>query len=715
MTDREWPEYPNQSGGETVTGPESAQEEAASERGWEADPPSPASEECQSEEGSNWERTAQEAQEEVPGGQRGEDLGTLGQAQELQEAAPFFQEEGSEPSQTTETSGWKPGMESSEDSREEPDLPAESPESSGQELQEAAALSPEETQVPFQTENAWEPGAERPENPDGGESQEPVAERPSAQPYDQSPAFSRPAPQTPPPVWNPGWQAPYHQAPQNYPYGQGQYQGGWHPQQRQVPPPYYGGTPYQAPNPYQNQAPYGYPGQAARNQGQPGYQESRWYPQQPAQPARTGSVPPPSQPPQKEAGELPDAKPPEKKRMNKKTKVFLWVIGAVLVLLGAAMVLYSVGLTSGWFGGETAEPPQASSSTPAPENDQKLLEIEEIPQDGMMTPNQVYEKVKHSVVAVVTYGQGSDLTDSPISSGSGIVFSEDGYIVTNSHVIGDSNQYPVKVVFTGQDENEEDQEYPAQIVGYDKRTDIAVLKIDAAGLTPAEFADSDQLKVGDTVLSLGNPGVAGENFTNTLTKGMVSAVNRTVTMSSINMQYIQTDAAINPGSSGGALLNLYGQVVGINAAKITTTEIEGICFAIPTNIAKDVINDIVKNGYVSDRVRLGVTIRGLSSYEAEMYNVPQGLVIVGFSSDSEIPSKGAEIGDIITAINGVNTTSSNTLYNELEKFKAGEKVKLTIYRQASGSQRARTFEIEVTLLEDRGETQSAVTPTPEAP
>lgn len=713
MTDREWPEYPNQSGGETVTGPESAQEEAASERGWEADPPSPASEECQSEEESNWERTAQEAEEEVPGGQRGEDLGTLGQAQELQEA--FFREEGSEPSQTTETSGWKPGMESSGDSREEPDLPAESPESSGQEPQEAVALSPEETQVPFQTENAWEPGAERPENADGGESQEPVAERPPAQPYDQSPAFSRPAPQAPPPVWNPGWQAPYHQAPQNYPYGQGQYQGGWHPQQRQVPPPYYGGTPYQAPNPYQNQTPYGYPGQAARNQGQPGYQESRWYPQQPAQPARTGSVPPPSQPPQKEAGELPDAKPLEKKRMNKKTKTFLWVIGAVLVLLGAAMVLYSVGLTSGWFGGETAEPPQASSSTPAPEDDQKLLEIEEIPQDGMMTPNQVYEKVKHSVVAVVTYGQGSDLTDSPISSGSGIVFSEDGYIVTNSHVIGDSNQYPVKVVFTGQDENEEDQEYPAQIVGYDKRTDIAVLKIDAAGLTPAEFADSDQLKVGDTVLSLGNPGVAGENFTNTLTKGMVSAVNRTVTMSSINMQYIQTDAAINPGSSGGALLNLYGQVVGINAAKITTTEIEGICFAIPTNIAKDVINDIVKNGYVSDRVRLGVTIRGLSSYEAEMYNVPQGLVIVGFSSDSEIPSKGAEIGDIITAINGVNTTSSNTLYNELEKFKAGEKVKLTIYRQASGSQRARTFEIEVTLLEDRGETQSAVTPTPEAP
>ena len=262
-------------------------------------------------------------------------------------------------------------MESSEDSREEPDLPAESPESSGQELQEAAALSPEETQVPFQTENAWEPGAERPENPDGGESQEPVAERPSAQPYDQSPAFSRPAPPDASACVESRLAGALPSGAAELSLWPRPISGRLASPARQVPPPYYGGTPYQAPNPYQNQAPYGYPGQAARNQGRPGYQESRWYPQQPAQPARTGSVPPPSQPPQKEAGELPDAKPPEKKRMNKKTKVFLWVIGAVLVLLGAAMVLYSVGLTSGWFGGETAEPPQASSSTPAPENDQK--------------------------------------------------------------------------------------------------------------------------------------------------------------------------------------------------------------------------------------------------------------------------------------------------------------------------------------------------------
>lgn len=715
MTDREWPEYPSQSGEETVTGPESAQEEAASERGWEAYSPSSVSEENQPEGNLKWDQPAGETEGKIPESQPEEYPESNGQAQECQEAAPMAQEQNLEIPQP-ETGVWglgtEPGQEPQEGTGQSPD--DLEPNDQAREDPETGSPS-EETQESFQAETAWTPRAEASEASEQGETQEGKTEPPAAQPYDQGTPFSGAEAQTAQTAPNPGWQPPYGQPPRNYPYGQGQYQGAWNSQQRQVPPPYYGRAPYQAPNPYQNPTPYGYAGRPGYYQNYPGYQGG-YYPQQPApQPtpaSQIGSVPPP-RPPEKTPSGMPAPQPPEKKKMNKKTKVFLWVIGAVLVLLGVAMVLYSVGLASGWFNQEPITTPQTTSSSvseTAPEDDQKLLEIEEIPQDGMMTPNQVYEKVKHSVVAVVTYGQGSDLTDSPISSGSGIVFSEDGYIVTNSHVIGDSNQYPVKVVFTGQDENQEDQEYPAQIVGYDKRTDIAVLKIDATGLTPAEFADSDQLKVGDTVLSLGNPGVAGENFTNTLTKGMVSAVNRTVTMSSINMQYIQTDAAINPGSSGGALLNLYGQVVGINAAKITTTEIEGICFAIPTNIAKDVINDIIQNGYVSDRVRLGVTVRSISAYEAEMYNVPQGLVIVGFSDDSEIPSKGAEIGDIITAINGVNTTSSNVLYDELEKFKAGEKVKLTIYRQARSDQRARTFEIEVTLLEDRGETQVAVTP-----
>lgn len=637
MTDREWPENSSGLGEETVTGPETAQEEAAS-------------------------------------------VGEDGREISSSSGSPMVV-----PPETAYQLPYAEG----------PSEPQDAP------WEEPAAADSQPGEEPSFVEAR---GEEAPAGEMGKEA--PSADwQPSSQASSPEPELSQQGVQTPPPPSpDPGQQAPYQQAPQQPGYGRNQHPGGWYSQQRQSPPNYCGRPPYQAPNPYRGQTPYGYPPQPGYYQGQPGGYQG--YRPQPPVPAAEPVVPP--QPPVTQPPEDQNPEPPEKKKMNKKTKVFLWVIGVVLVLLGAAMVLYSVGLASGWFGQGAGEPPQTSSSAPAPQDDQKLLEIEEIPQDGMMTPNQVYEKVKHSVVAVVTYGQGSDLTDSPISSGSGIVFSEDGYIVTNSHVVGDSNQYPVKVVFTGRDENEEDKEYPAQIVGYDKRTDIAVLKINATGLTPAEFADSDQLKVGDTVLSLGNPGVAGENFTNTLTKGMVSAVNRTVTMSSINMQYIQTDAAINPGSSGGALLNLYGQVVGINAAKITTTEIEGICFAIPTNIAKDVINDIVKNGYVSDRVRLGITIRSLSSYEAQMYNVPQGLVIVGFSDDSELPGKGAEIGDIITAINGVETTTSNTLYSQLEKFKAGDKVKLTIYRQASGDQKARTFEIEVTLLQDKGETQSAV-------
>ena len=376
--------------------------------------------------------------------------------------------------------------------------------------------------------------------------------------------------------------------------------------------------------------------------------------------------------------------------MNKKTKAFLWVIGAVLVLLGAAMVLYSVGLTSGWFGGETAEPPQASSSTPAPEDDQKLLEIEEIPQDGMMTPNQVYEKVKHSVVAVVTYGQGSDLTDSPISSGSGIVFSEDGYIVTNSHVIGDSNQYPVKVVFTGQDENEEDQEYPAQIVGYDKRTDIAVLKIDAAGLTPAEFADSDQLKVGDTVLSLGNPGVAGENFTNTLTKGMVSAVNRTVTMSSINMQYIQTDAAINPGNSGGPLLDSAGRLIGINTAIYSPSGASaGIGFAVPVDTVMRVVPQLIKTGkYI--RPALGIEVDEQINARLQALTGSKGVFVLRVTPGSaahraglvgvEVTAGGIVPGDRVISIDGIAVDDVTTLQARLDDKNVGDVVVLLVER-----------------------------------
>ena len=411
--------------------------------------------------------------------------------------------------------------------------------------------------------------------------------------------------------------------------------------------------------------------------------------------------------------------------MSRGLKVFLWIASALTVgvVLGFAGFVVSWAVAGPQQGGSLVETlpeesqPDSSQegqdAAGAPEIElpdvdvtpnEEGITIHEKPEGEALDAQEVYNQVVKSTVAI-TASRTGETTD---SSGTGIIATSDGYIITNAHVV--LNTKSVLVTVTTYD----GQQYDAVVVGMDRTTDLAIIKTNDYGFTPAQFGDSDQLSIGEWVVAIGNPG--GERFASSLTRGIISGLDRAVERySEDGMTFIQTDAAINPGNSGGPLVNMYGQVVGINAAKITTTEIEGICFAIPTNIAKDVINDIVKNGYVSDRVRLGVTIRGLSSYEAEMYNVPQGLVIVGFSSDSEIPSKGAEIGDIITAINGVNTTSSNTLYNELEKFKAGEKVKLTIYRQASGSQRARTFEIEVTLLEDRGETQSAVTPTPEAP
>lgn len=538
-----------------------------------------------------------------------------------------------------------------------------------------------------------------------------------------------PAVQFPQPPRQPGWpvqgQSPYY----------GQQPNRWPPQR---PAGYYYNRPVypgQTPSPPQVRPGYGYPGpQEYYYQPQQGYQAG---PPQPSAPPFQGPAQdwPPASPtgeeysqPQRSApGEEEAQEPVEKKKLKGKTKAFLWLLGIVLFGIIAFLVVYTVGNSAGWFtqGEAPAEPPEVSASEPenpetpeapgAPEipeasdAEKYNLALEETPQGDMLTPNQVYEKNKNSVMAVVTYGQDSDLTDSPISSGSGIVLTEDGYIVTNSHVVLDSNQYSVKVVFTDHQGGGADIEYPAKVVGYDRRTDIAVLKIDATGLTPAEFADSEQLKVGDTVLSLGNPGISGMNFTNTLTKGMVSAVGRSVAMSSYNMEYIQTDTAINPGSSGGALLNLYGQVVGINAAKITNTNVEGICFAIPISLAKEVIDDIINTGYVSGRVRMGVTIRSISAYEAQMYNVPQGLVVVGFAEDSSLPGKGVETGDIITAINGKDTTSSNILYDELEQYQAGDTVTLDIYRQAMEGQPGRTFQVQVVLMEDKGETQRVET------
>lgn len=305
------------------------------------------------------------------------------------------------------------------------------------------------------------------------------------------------------------------------------------------------------------------------------------------------------------------------------------------------------------------------------------------------TAKNAYDKAKESVVGIVAYND-KECTEIA-SQGTGIIISENGYIITNSHVIDDSRtRYKVEVII-------DDAEYDAQVTGFDSRTDIAVLKIDETGLTPAEFADSDELQVGQSVVAIGNPG--GVSFSNSITQGIVSALDRDVDHGSAT--YIQTDAAINPGNSGGPLLNMDGQVVGITTVKIVNTSYEGMGFAIPSKQAASVVDSIIKYGYVEGRVRIGVTGTEITSYYSSYYDMPMGIYVNSIDEDGPLADTDLEVGDIITKIDDVEITSFSTLYKELDKHSPGDVVTLTCkYAVDEYGTQYEEFTIEVTLQED---------------
>lgn len=381
----------------------------------------------------------------------------------------------------------------------------------------------------------------------------------------------------------------------------------------------------------------------------------------------------------------------KKPKMDKGLKVFLWTFGvivglAVLFLLSAITASYLKNNNINLFSSQGS---QVSGNTPT------LNTKDRTEDENAMSAQEVYAKVAPSIVGIVTYNPSKGLISSGAGQGSGIIMTEDGYIITNAHVIGNSNKYNVTVVI-------DNKEYQAKVVGFDVRTDLAVVKIDANGLSPATFGNSDQLAVGEWVLAIGNPG--GLEFSNSLTRGLVSALNRSLKSenSSVNSssKFIQTDAAINPGNSGGALVNMYGQVIGINTAKVK--DFEGMGFAIPINTAKSVVDDIINKGYVSGRVKLGISVRPVSAYEAHINDVPQGILILEINEGSNLISQGVKVGDIITKIDGVNTTNTSDLYGELNKHKAGDTVNLTLYRQSALSGQSTTLDVKVTLQEDKG-------------
>ena len=311
-----------------------------------------------------------------------------------------------------------------------------------------------------------------------------------------------------------------------------------------------------------------------------------------------------------------------------------------------------------------------------------------------MSDQDIAAQLTPSVVCIQTYQvtqkygfmqtDTSDSSVSPASEGSGIIMSEDGYIITNAHVVEGATSLKVMT--------SDGETYEAQLIGSDTVTDLAVVKIDATGLTAAEFGSSEDLRVADKVMAIGNPG--GHELSSSVTIGYVSALNRAIANNTTGytMEYIQTDAAINPGNSGGALINEYGQVVGINSAKISATGYEGLGFAIPIDTAQPIISDLIQYGYVKDRAVLGISGQFIDSMTGRFYGLPQGEYVAQLNS-SEAQASGLQVGDVITAIDGQQLDSESTLRSAILSKKPGDTVTLQVYR--SSTQQSATVELKL--------------------
>ncbi len=312
-----------------------------------------------------------------------------------------------------------------------------------------------------------------------------------------------------------------------------------------------------------------------------------------------------------------------------------------------------------------------------------------------MSTEEIYAAYADACVAISTEIVTTNLfgqTTSSAAAGSGFVLTSDGYIVTNYHVIEDAST--ITVTFN------DGSEYTATLVGGEEDSDVAVLKIDAEGLTAVVIGDSDALAVGQTVSTIGNP--LGE-MTFSQTSGIVSALNRSVTLDDgITMSMIQTDCTINSGNSGGPLFNEYGQVVGITSAKYSNNgssseaTIEGIGFAIPINDVIDLITDIIENGYVTGKPSMGVLLDDVST-EAQRYGIPAGTEILAVLEGSCAETAGLEAGDIVTAVDDTEITSSSELQSAVQSCQAGDTVTLSVYRDGS------TLTLTVTLDESTPE------------
>ena len=324
------------------------------------------------------------------------------------------------------------------------------------------------------------------------------------------------------------------------------------------------------------------------------------------------------------------------------------------------------------------EDPIAMELNPTPAS------VENVPAEGGLSLQEIYLRSIDSVVSISCQLQSGS------SSGTGVVLSEDGYIVTNAHVVEDARSISVQLT--------DSRVLPARLVGADSVSDLAVLQVDADDLIPAPFGDSDSLRVGDTVVAIGDP--LGVELRGTLTDGIISAINRDMVLDGRPMTLIQTNAALNSGNSGGPLINCYGQVIGINTMKIgaftDAAGVEGLGFAIPSSTVKDVVEQLIRQGYVSGRPDLGIEGESLSTFYQHYYRLPEGLYITAVEPGSDADSKGIERGDILISLNGTRIIDSDQLSSLLYSCEVGEVVTVIIYR--SGYQ----YELQLTIAEDKG-------------
>ena len=357
-----------------------------------------------------------------------------------------------------------------------------------------------------------------------------------------------------------------------------------------------------------------------------------------------------------------------------------------------------------------------SSSSKKSDSSQSWIQLAST--NGSMSVADIVKKVTPSVVGVQStfsssngsnnnpmngyggffgYGsQGNNGSQGMTGVGTGIIMSKDGYIVTNAHVIYDDEYGYGEASSVQIQMSDEETTYDARIVAYDKEADIAVLKIDADNLTPAEFGDSSSCEVGEMVVAIGNP--LGLQFQNTVTCGIISALDRKVTINDNTMTLIQTDTAINNGNSGGPLINSSGQVIGINSAKMSSTysgeaTVEGIGFAIPMSEAKSIVDDLINYGYVTGRPQLGISCQDVTEAVSQAYNIPVGAYIFSVTAGGAADQAGVQPGDVITGIQDQTISTTEELNAVKNQYKAGDTITLTYVRAGE------TKKVDVTLAE----------------